>query len=460
MEETNDYLNKVGSFDGDTSFKDIKKFVKEEVEDHEQVLEEACEDCEDGTREVVDGAVDTDQKKSNAKFYAYSTKESVSGIIVPTFDMGSDVATAVTHYKWGNYGWCALTLVVVALPGFVCGLAITIKGLRKKITAQRIVNYSIILLALPFLYPFIQVFVNAYMVYLMCQRKSHQVVKVMGSDVKQFKSLEGFLESGPQFVLQSYIILRGDKKGFEDFESVDAGRLAILCITVALSFISLTKTGYNVNVPDPDEQRKSPQNTKNVKRFWLTSIPFHFITVLFRVGCLAYFCANLSNWAAVIILFTMMVNMLILHYDARASPMMTILLGTVSVFLPNGYLLYNFAATFLCDFTFDQSKKYLFFHMLAVTTEFCLCVGIIWIGQVQEWSFIVENIPSNSVLQGYDGNAKYGFNVVLILLGATSLLLALIHWKHSIVPLYDSDNVIKNPEDEKEEQIELEEKQE
>lgn len=87
-------------------------------------------------------------------------------------------------------------------------------------------------------------------------------------------------------------------------------------------------------------------------------------------------------------------------------------------------------------------------------------MGIIWIGQVQEWSFIVENIPSNSVLQGYDGNAKFGFNVVLILLGATSLLLALIHWKHSVVPLYYSDNVNKNPEDEKEEQIELEEKQE
>ena len=50
MEETNDYLNKVGSFDGDTSFKDIKKFVKDEVEDHEQVLEDACEDCEDGTK--------------------------------------------------------------------------------------------------------------------------------------------------------------------------------------------------------------------------------------------------------------------------------------------------------------------------------------------------------------------------------------------------------------------------
>ena len=49
------------------------------------------------------------------------------------------------------------------------------------------------------------------MVYLMCRSKSHQVVKVMGHDVKQFKSLEGYLESGPQFVLQSYILLRGMK---------------------------------------------------------------------------------------------------------------------------------------------------------------------------------------------------------------------------------------------------------
>ena len=101
----------------------------------------------------------------------------------------------------------------------------------------------------------------------MFRSRSHEVVKIMGHDVKQFKSLEGFLESGPQFVLQSYIILRGDKKGIEDFHSVDArkisstsltapkrtiisdyflGRLAILCITIILSFVSLAKTGYNV----------------------------------------------------------------------------------------------------------------------------------------------------------------------------------------------------------------------
>lgn len=86
------------------------------------------------------------------------TKESIGGVLIPLFDMGSDVATAVTHYRWQNYGWCILTLVFVALPGLVCGLAITIKGLRKQVSAQRIINYSILLFAMPFLYPFIQIF--------------------------------------------------------------------------------------------------------------------------------------------------------------------------------------------------------------------------------------------------------------------------------------------------------------
>ena len=54
---------------------------------------------------------------------------------------------------------------------------------------------------------------------------SHEVVKIMGHDVKQFKSLEGFLESGPQFVLQAYIILSGHKEGIEDFDRVQASKL-------------------------------------------------------------------------------------------------------------------------------------------------------------------------------------------------------------------------------------------
>jgi hypothetical protein len=62
------------------------------------------------------------------------------------------------------------------------------------------------------------------MLFLMIKNRSHEIVRVMGHDVKQFKSLEGFLESGPQFVLQSYILLRGQKDGYTDFESVAGGK--------------------------------------------------------------------------------------------------------------------------------------------------------------------------------------------------------------------------------------------
>ena len=305
---------------------------------------------------------------------------------------------------------------------------------------------------------FLFFFRNAYFVYLMFRSRSHEVVKIMGHDVKQFKSLEGFLESGPQFVLQSYIILRGDKKGIEDFHSVDArkisptsritvpkrtiisnyflGRLAILCITIILSFVSLAKTGYNVNVPDPDEKRKSQQNPQNVKRFWSTSLPFHFICVLFRVSCLAYFFAALSTWTVLIIVLTMIINFLILHYDAKVIPTMTLVLGVVSVFLPNGYLLFNFAGTFLVDMTYEGSWKFLLFHMLAVTSGFLICVSVIWAGEVSGWNFVEENIPTNSVLS--QDEVKYGLNLILFLLGGLSLVLCLVHWKRSIAPLYDS----------------------
>lgn len=211
-------------------------------------------------------------------------------------------------------------------------------------------------------------------------------------------------------------------------------RLAILCITVALSFLSLTKTGFNVNVPDPDENRKNKQYPQNVPRFWLTSIPFHFVCVLFRVTCLAYFFANLSHWTFAIIAFTFIINMLILHYDAQATPTMTIVLGLVSIFMPNGYLLYNFAATFAVNWSFSGTKKFLFFHMLSVTAEFCICVAVIWAGQVNEWSFVTKNIPENSVLNTED--VKEGANGILLGLGVLSVLLAFIHWKASIEPLY------------------------
>ena len=150
MEHTEGYIDKVGSV-GASDFKvsNIKGIFRNELEEHKEDLAEELQDKE----------------KHKCKFYAYLIKSICSGLLLPLLDIGTDVATSVTHAKFENYGWSALTLVFVAVPGLVCGLAIAIKGLRKEVTAQRIVNFSIVVFAMPFLYPFIQIFV--YVLYYM-----------------------------------------------------------------------------------------------------------------------------------------------------------------------------------------------------------------------------------------------------------------------------------------------------
>ena len=147
-----------------------------------------------------------------------------------------------------------------------------------------------------------------------------------------------------------------------------------------------------MNKPDPDENRKAPQIVSSSFRFLLTSVPFHFFMTLFRVSCLAYFFAFYSYWTFLIIGVTILINIGIL-LSCKCSPTITVLLGkethifskknfnkkefilfyfifkyffsgTVSVFMPNGYLLYNFAATFLVDMTLDQTRRFFSWQIL------------------------------------------------------------------------------------------------
>ena len=97
----------------------------------------------------------------------------------------------------------------------------------------------------------------------------------------------GFLESGPQFALQSYILLIGQKKDenidFNNITEDDAERLAILSFSILVSFVSLVKTAVNVNVPDPDERRQAKQFKTNVPHFKVSLWFFTFFCVLFRL---------------------------------------------------------------------------------------------------------------------------------------------------------------------------------
>ena len=144
------------------------------------------------------------------------------------------------------------------------------------------------------------------LVILLIRRRDREPLKFMGHDLKQFKSLEGFcivivndikilyisvyagfLESGPQFALQSYILLIGQKKDenidFNNITEDDAERLAILSFSILVSFVSLVKTAVNVNVPDPDERRQAKQFKTNVPHFKVSLWFFTFFCVLFRL---------------------------------------------------------------------------------------------------------------------------------------------------------------------------------
>ena len=74
-------------------------------------------------------------------------------MLFPIFDIGSDLVTAGTHLYYNDVSWGMLTLFFVALPGFVAGLATAILGLRKSFTVQSLINFSVVFLLSPILYP-------------------------------------------------------------------------------------------------------------------------------------------------------------------------------------------------------------------------------------------------------------------------------------------------------------------
>ena len=90
----------------------------------------------------------------------------------------------------------------------------------------------------------------------MIVQRSRNAERVMVFDVKQFKSLEGFLESGPQFVLQAYILLRNplEEGMFNFYTTSDITRVrkrpfSLACdIPKSFSFRSNRNSGIQHNI--------------------------------------------------------------------------------------------------------------------------------------------------------------------------------------------------------------------
>ena len=85
--------------------------------------------------------------------FKFCSRYVITGVLFPICDIGSDLVTGGQYFYYGDSHWGAFTLVFVALPGLVAGLSVLVLGLRREFTLGRLINYSIVLLLSPILYP-------------------------------------------------------------------------------------------------------------------------------------------------------------------------------------------------------------------------------------------------------------------------------------------------------------------
>jgi len=431
---------------------DVSREFKEELRDNKKNIRKA----EDVASDLVDPDTLTRLKEiilekpeieegCDYKLWYHIIKKTITYIIMKLVDIATDFGAAYQHFKRGDFKYGFLTLFFVYLPGFVLSVGFTYWGLsakrkgdpplRKEITCKRISKYIGLLFLFPFLYPILQVLLGFLLVALLVRRRDHEPLKFMGHDLKQFKSLEGFLESGPQFALQSYILMIGQKKDDIDFNTLsedDAERLAILSFSVICSFLSLAKTAYQVNVPDPDPRRRDKQHKKNAPCFKVTLFFFKFFCVLFRILSLSFFFVYLRQWTMLLV-FTAFFSNVVILFCVEASVTIVIILGAISIFVPNGYLLYNFAGTIHVDLTRNESK--IFFLTSTFVVNLIWFAGIIGVIVLAE----VYRLPDEHAIE--DQSTQYKFvmamDIFLLIVGVLSSILALVHWYVSIEKLFE-----------------------
>jgi len=442
-------------------FDSLTREIGEELDEHGEQLDSASGVVNDlvepetlqRLREII---IEQPEIEAGCDYWLWFNiiRKTYSWILVKFVDIFTDFAAAYQHFKYENYKYGVLTLFFVYLPGLVLALGFSYWGLlhkregdgerRKEITCQRLAKYLSCVLIFPLLYPIIQILLGILLVGLLIRRRDHAPLKFMGHDLKQFKSMEGFLESGPQFTLQTYILLIGQRKDkyglgddldWKNLSPDDAQRLLVLSFSIFMSYCSIVKTAYGVNVPDPDPRRKQPQDKKSSKwRFKITNCLFTASCVLFRLLSLAYFFVYLRQYTVIIIATAWISNAIVMK-SIGASVTVLFFLGSISIFVPNGYLLYNFAGTFPVDFT-RRGSMALFFGSTHI-------VNLIWLLGVSSVQILgdpsVAMLPKEHIIGDVDQNEfVMGMTIGLFFTGILSSVMALIHWYVSIEKLFET----------------------
>jgi hypothetical protein len=174
------------------------------------------------------------------------------------------------------------------------------------------------------------------------------------------------------------------------------------------------------------------QDKKSSKwRFKITNCIFNATCILFRLLSLSYFFVYLRGYTLVIIAAAFISNAIVMKCIG-ASATVLFFLGSISIFVPNGHLLYNFAGTFPVDFSRRGSQ--------ALFLCSSLIVNILWLLGVAAVQVLADNsmLPKTQII----GNTEqYHFVVVmtsgLFGIGVVSSIAALVHWFVSIERLFE-----------------------
>jgi len=134
-----------------------------------------------------------------------------------------------------------------------------------------------------------------------------------------------------------------------------------------------------------------------------------------------------------LLVFTAFFSNVVILFCVEASVTIVIILGAISIFVPNGYLLYNFAGTIHVDLTRNESK--IFFLTSTFVVNLIWFAGIIGVIVLAE----VYRLPDEHAIE--DQSTQYKFvmamDIFLLIVGVLSSILALVHWYVSIEKLFE-----------------------
>ena len=219
-------------------------------------------------------------------------------VVLSWFDFGTD--TRVGLYLWQKHPiWASLTFILMFFPGFIIGVFLCIQ--RKEFVMEieaRLLKpgdemYKIYLylsaVVSVFTFPLGALLVQAGEILSLLVDDS-RLIKIFNFVTNGVNGMEAFLESGPQTILQMYII----------FDTYQESRMfsSIQIFSIAVSVINISKTAilYDISMYNTEPGKLS---VKEMIFHLVRVLPLYLSSTYFKVGTISLLCIYLKFWTVI-----------------------------------------------------------------------------------------------------------------------------------------------------------------